>query len=243
MDRQKSNNTTDKIRGPHILLVEDEETLAEGIEYNLRKAGYSVAWVKDGQQALEYYETQAIDLILLDIMIPYVNGFEVARQIRQKSPQLPILMLTAKTALKDRVHGLEIGADDYLTKPFHLAELLARIKAMLRRKAWYQSAVEDVKNYRFGDNEINFADFSARHGKNRFQLTPLEAMVMKYLIQNRGKVVSRQELLEKVWNIDPAIETRTVDNFIARLRKYFEPDAKNPIHIKSIRGAGYLFRD
>ncbi len=231
----------DSIQNIKILLVEDEETLAKGLLFNLGEEGYSVAWVKDGKKALEQFDSQPYDLIILDIMIPYINGFEVAEYIRKKSPITPILMLTARTTVKDRVQGLEIGADDYLTKPFHLQELLARVKGILRRKMWYQSAVDSASTYQFGENEINFADFSCKSGNKKFQLTQREAMVMKYLIQNKGKIVSRDELLEKVWNISSEVETRTVDNFIARLRKYFEPDTKKPVYIKSIRSAGYMF--
>jgi len=200
-----------------------------------------VDWVKDGRAALAAFTADKFDLILLDIMIPYINGFEVARRIRATSPTMPILMLTARTAVKDRVKGLEIGADDYLTKPFHLEELLARIKAMLRRHEWYRNASPVADIFRFGDNEINFSDFSCRSGKKTFHLTQKEAMLMKYLIEHQNQIVSRQDLLENVWNISAEIETRTVDIFIARLRKYFEPEPKKPVYIKSIRSAGYMF--
>ncbi|MCK4296873.1 MAG: response regulator transcription factor [Candidatus Marinimicrobia bacterium] len=231
----------DNLQNSKILLVEDEESLAEGLLFNLSEEGYSVVWVKDGKKALEQFDSQPYDLIILDIMLPYINGFEVAKYVREKSPMIPILMLTARTAVHDRVRGLEIGANDYLTKPFHLQELLARVKGILRRKSWYQSAVESTSTYQFGENEINFADFSCRSENKKFRLTQQEAMVMKYLIQKKDKIVSREELLEKVWNISSEIETRTVDNFIARLRKYFEPDTKKPVYIKSIRSAGYMF--
>ena len=233
----------DNLQNSKILLVEDEESLAEGLLFNLSEEGYSVVWVKDGKKALEQFDSQPYDLIILDIMLPYINGFEVAKYVREKSPMIPILMLTARTAVYDRVRGLEIGADDYLTKPFHLQELLARVKGILRRKSWYQSAVESTSTYQFGENEINFADFSCKSENKKFRLTQQEAMVMKYLIQKKDKIVSREELLEKVWNISSEIETRTVDNFIARLRKYFEPDTKKPVYIKSIRSAGYMFVD
>lgn len=231
----------DNLQNNKILLVEDEESLAEGLLFNLSEEGYSVVWVKDGKKALEQFDSQPYDLIILDIMLPYINGFEVTKYVREKSPMIPILMLTARTAVHDRVRGLEIGADDYLTKPFHLQELLARVKGILRRKSWYQSAVESTSTYQFGENEINFADFSCKSENKKFRLTQQEAMVMKYLIQKKDKIVSREELLEKVWNISSEIETRTVDNFIARLRKYFEPDTKKPVYIKSIRSAGYMF--
>ncbi|MDO9548175.1 MAG: response regulator transcription factor [Candidatus Marinimicrobia bacterium] len=226
-----------------ILVVEDEEILADGILFNLKKNGYTVDWVKDGKSALEAFSATEYDLILLDIMIPYIDGFKVARRIRETSPTMPILMLTARTAVKDRVKGLEIGADDYLTKPFHLEELLARIRAMLRRSEWYRNASPAIDIFRFGKNEINFSDFSCRSGKKTFQLTQKEAMLIKYLVEHRDQIVSRQELLEHVWNICAEVETRTVDIFIARLRKYFEPEPKKPVYIKSIRSAGYMFSE
>ncbi len=233
----------DDLKGSQILLVEDEESLAIGLEYNLSCEGYAVTRAGDGRQALKIFKEQSFDLIILDIMLPYFDGFEVAKKIRAKSPQIPILMLTARTAMKDRLQGLEAGADDYLTKPFHLKELLLRVRGMLRRKQWYQEFSREDPVYRFGKNEVNFEDLSCNNGKRKFQLTPYEAMVLKYLIHHKGKIVSRSELLEKVWNVSSEVETRTVDNFVVRLRKYFEPVPAHPIYIKSIRGAGYIFSD
>ena len=230
-------------KGNKILLVEDEETLALGLEYNLSEEGYQVVRAEDGKKALDCFESEEFDLIILDIMLPYFDGFQVAEKIREKSPQIPILMLTARTAANDRVRGLEIGADDYLTKPFHLQELLARVKGMLRRKVWYKEITNQQPIYHFHGNEINFEKLTARTGKKEIQLTQREAMVLKYLIENKARVVSREELLEKVWDTSAELETRTVDNFIMRLRKYFEPDPSKPIFLKSIRSAGYMFTD
>ncbi|MBN2410873.1 response regulator transcription factor [candidate division KSB1 bacterium] len=230
--------------GSKILLVEDEETLAIGLEYNLVQEQYKVVRAEDGKKAIEYFNREEFDLIILDIMIPYFDGFEVARRIREKSPQMPILMLTARTSAKDRIEGLEIGADDYLTKPFHLDELLLRVKGMLKRKRWYQEITANQPEYSFGDNVINFENLSCRSGRKEFRLTPQEALIMRYLINRKGKIVSRQELLENVWNVKPGeFETRTIDNFIVRLRKYFEPYPVKPVYIKSVRGAGYIFID
>lgn len=226
-----------------ILLVEDEENLALGLEYNLSEEGYNVVWAKDGREAIKYFDENEFDLIVLDIMLPYFNGFEIAKLIREKHPQMPILMLTARTQIEDRVKGLELGADDYLTKPFHLKELLLRIKGMLKRKSWYQKVVIENPFYKFGDNEINFENFKCIKGKKEFQLTSYEAMIMKYLIENKDKVVTRKELLENVWNMNPDIETRTIDNFIVRLRKHFEDDPSNPKYIVSVRSAGYMFNE
>ncbi|MBC8181099.1 response regulator transcription factor [candidate division KSB1 bacterium] len=229
--------------GNKILLVEDEESLAVGLEYNLTEEGYKVTWANDGKKALDFFKITEFDLIILDIMLPYYDGFEVAKQIREKSPEIPILMLTARTHVDDKVHGLAIGADDYMTKPFHLQELLLRVKGMLKRKMWYKEVTTSQPIFRFGENEINFESLQATAKGQVFLLTAHEAMVLKYLIQNKGKIISRKELLEKVWNITSEIETRTVDNFIVRLRKYFEPDPAKPVFIKSIRSAGYMFND
>lgn len=228
-------------KGSKILLAEDEETLAVGLEYNLTDEGYIVDWAKDGKQALHFFETRNYDLLILDIMLPYFDGFEIAKQVRTKSPQMPILMLTARTSSEDKVRGLELGADDYMTKPFHLEELLLRIKGMLKRKHWYRTSVESSPVYRFGKNVVNFENFKCKSGSKEFELTQREAMVLKYLIERKGKIVSRKELLENVWHISPEVETRTIDNFISRLRKYFELDPDNPVYIKGIRSAGYEF--
>ncbi len=225
----------------NILLVEDEETLAVGLEYNLSEEGYSVTWAKDGRQALETFDPRHFDLVILDIMLPYYNGFEVAKNFRDQSPQIPILMLTARTGVEDKVRGLVIGADDYMTKPFHLQELLARVKGMLKRKDWYKEISVDDQLFIFGDNKIDFKSLSCQAGDKKFRLTPLEAMVIKYLIDHQGKIVARKDLLENVWNISSEVETRTVDNFIMHLRKYFEVNPSKPKFIKSIRGAGYTF--
>ena len=184
-----------------ILLVEDEETLAVGLEYNLIDEGYIVDWVKNGRKALEYFEANEYDLIILDIMLPYYNGFEIAERVRAKSPQMPLLMLTARTNAEDKVRGLEIGADDYLTKPFNLQELLLRVKGMLRRKTWYQSSTRIEPIYRFGNNIVNFENLSCTSELKKFVLTQREAMVLKYMIEKKGKIVSRKELLENVWHL------------------------------------------
>ena len=229
--------------GGRILLVEDEDSLAIGLEYNLSEEGYSVLIAADGKQALNHIDSKQFDLVILDIMLPYLDGFQVAQKIREQFPQMPILMLTARTAAKDRIRGLELGADDYLTKPFHLQELLLRIRGMLKRKRWYQSATTASPLYQFGENEVNFENLTCRAGKKDMKLTAREAMFMRYLIDNRGRVISRKEILENVWNIDSEIETRTIDNFIVRLRKFFEPNPSQPLYIKSIRGIGYMFED
>lgn len=226
-----------------ILLVEDEESLAKGLEYNLADEGFQVDIAKDGKEAIELYNNNEYDLVILDIMLPYHNGYEVAGYIRKKDPQIPIMMLTARTSIDDKLKGLETGADDYLTKPFHLKELLLRIKGMLKRKRWYVQSVSKNPLYKIGNCEINFSNLKCRKGKTEFNLTHFEAILLKYFLENRGRIISRKELLENVWNMNPDIETRTVDIFISRLRKYLEDDPSNPVYIKSIRSSGYIFED
>ncbi len=224
-----------------ILVVEDEESLAVGLEYNLIEEGFEVVRADNGLRAIECFKSQPIDLIILDIMLPGLDGFEVAKAILEESPQMPILMLTARTKTEDKIHGLELGADDYLTKPFHLKELLLRIRGMLRRKAWYSQTFESQPPYSFADCRIDFTNLRLARGDQEFQLTPLEAMLLKYLIDNAERIVSRKELLQNVWHNASELETRTVDNFVVRLRKYIEPDPSKPIHIKNARGVGYRF--
>jgi DNA-binding response OmpR family regulator len=231
----------ESISGSRILLVEDEDSLAIGLVYNLSEEGYNVTRAADGLAARQLIETDAFDLVILDIMLPYLDGFELAHLIRQRSPQVPILILTARTGIKDRIKGLELGADDYLMKPFHLEELLLRLQGMLRRKQWYRNVSMIGPEYRFGPNQINFENLTALCSGKKIRITLREAMVLRYLIEHRNQIISRQEILEHVWKISSEIETRTVDNFIVRLRKYFEADPEHPVYIRSIRGAGYMF--
>ncbi len=223
----------------HILLVEDEQSLAKGLQFNLEAEGYKVTWASDGQQALDLLAERSYDLVILDIMLPYHDGFEIAEFVRRQSRQIPILFLTARQRMDDRLKGLQLGADDYLTKPFSLDELLLRVRRILERKAWYKE--NNSPAYRIGAIQIDFDRLKLiKPDGSTIDLTPLEARALRYLLDHRGKIVSRQELLQKVWNVDPEVETRTVDNFIARLRKYLDDDPSHPQWIKSIRGAGYM---
>ncbi len=229
------------IRTSIILLVEDEESLAIGLEYNLQEEGYRVIRAADGVEAVTKFNAQDIDLVILDIMLPHLDGFAVAQRIRERSPWVPILMLTARTSSADRIRGLEIGADDYLDKPFHLKELLLRVRGMLKRKRWYNKSLGAKDLFRFGENEIDFSTLSCTAGRKTVKLTPLEAALLSYLVDRPEQVVSRKELLENVWQTTSGVETRTVDNFMVRLRKYFEPDPAHPIYFRNVRGVGYLF--
>jgi len=224
-----------------ILLVEDDPHLAKGLQFNLEREGYEVFLVDNGASALDQLREKDFDLIVLDLMLPGLGGLEVARTIRETNIRFPILMLTAKSSKKDREIGLEAGADDYLTKPFHLPELLLRIKGILRRSEWYKEQVHDQDIFRFSKMWINFRTGKVKGVDGEFYLTTKEALVMKLLVGKKGDVVSREELLEKAWGYDPQTETRTVDNFISRLRKYFEKRPQKPVHILTVREKGYQF--
>jgi DNA-binding response OmpR family regulator len=224
-----------------ILVVEDEAHLAKGLKFNLEREGYDIVVVDNGQRALDALAKDNFDLVILDLMLPKLGGLEVARQIRAGDIRFPILMLSAKSTDKDREIGLEAGADDYLTKPFHLPELLLRVKGILRRWEWYRQPVLDHEKFHFDSMWIDFSTGQARGQSGEFYLTTKEAQVMKLLVGKKGAVVSREELLEKVWGYDPDTETRTVDNFVARLRKYFEKKPQKPEFIVTVREKGYQF--
>ncbi len=231
--------STDRVR---ILLVEDERHLAEGLLYNLRAEGYEVVLARDGGEALEAFAGGPWNLIVLDLMLPVVDGFEVARRIRKEDPRVPILMLTARAAEEDRVRGLEYGADDYLTKPFHLEELLLRIRGMLRRSSWYRCLPGEGEPYRFGKGcWVDFRSRTAGGPRGKRSLTEKEFLLIRYLVEHRGETVPREEMLREIWGYGPGVETRTLDNFIRRLRTYFEQDPSSPRHILSVRGRGYRF--
>ena len=224
-----------------ILLVEDDPHLAKGLRFNLEREGYEVSLVDNGVSALDLLREEDFDLLILDLMLPTMGGLDVARQIRETNMRFPILMLTAKSTKKDKEIGFEAGADDYLTKPFHLPELLLRVKGILRRWEWYKDPVHDQEIFRFGEMWINFGIGKANRVDGKFYLTTKEVLVMKLLVVKKGDVVTREELLEKVWGYDPETETRTVDNFISRLRKYFEKKPQKPRHIITVREKGYQF--
>jgi len=225
-----------------VLVVEDESHLATGIKFNLELEGYDVTVVADGAQALELLtgaSRTAFDLLLLDVMLPGMDGFELTRRLRQGGDYTPILMLTAKSLPEDVVQGLESGADDYLPKPFELTVLLARVKGMLRRRDWARGGAEPPERARIGDVEVDFTTFEVRGPSGTNRLTLLEAMLLKLLVQNAGRIVSKGEILEKVWNLSPDTQTRAVDNFVLRLRRYIEADPARPRHLHTVRGAGY----
>jgi two-component system, OmpR family, alkaline phosphatase synthesis response regulator PhoP len=233
---------------PRILLVEDEEHLAAGIRFNLELDGYEVETIADGLRAVERLAPSPdgpvweagpdIDLVILDVMLPGLDGFQIVKRWREAGQYTPVLMLTAKGLPEDVVQGLEAGADDYLPKPFDLAVLLARVRGLLRRRDW-ALAPEGAAPALVGDAEVDFANFELRRGATTVRLTLLEAMLLKLLVERRGQVVTKAEILEKVWNLNPDTETRAVDNFVMRLRRYLEEDARKPRLLETVRGVGY----
>jgi len=230
-----------------ILVVEDEASLARGIAFNLKLEGYEVDCIADGQEASDLLALPGArsrgghDLVLLDVMLPNMDGFSVARSARESGNRTPILMLTAKGLPEDVVEGLESGADDYLPKPFDLTVLLARVKSLLRRRDWTKgpSSTGNDTAVSIGPNRVDFANFEIRRGEALTRLTLLEAGLLRLLYEKRGTVVTKAEILEKVWNLHPDTETRAVDNFVVRLRKYLEADPSNPKLLLTVRGAGY----
>jgi DNA-binding response OmpR family regulator len=225
--------------GARILLVEDEVNLAKGIEFNLGLEGYEVQVVDDGLRALDIVvKAPAHDLVVLDVMLPGIDGFSLAQRMREAGNYTPLLMLTAKSLPEDVVQGLSSGADDYLAKPFDLPVLLARVKGLLRRRDWTRSG-GGAATVRIGDADVDFAKFEVRARGETFRLTVLEATLLKLLVESQGRVVTKGEILEKVWNLSPDTETRAVDNFIVRLRRYLEVNPRFPRHLETVRGAGY----
>jgi two-component system, OmpR family, alkaline phosphatase synthesis response regulator PhoP len=222
-----------------ILVVEDESHIADGIKVNLELEGYEATIAPDGPAALAKYPD--FDLIVLDVMLPGVDGLSVCRQIREHGNRVPILFLTARDRDADRIAGLEAGGDDYLAKPFNLKELLLRIRGMLRRQEWYDNGRMVGEVLRFGQSQVNFKTYQGEGPGGSVELTQKEVMLLKLLAEHEGEVVTRDRILDQVWGYDVYPTTRTVDNFILRLRKYFEPEPGVPVHFHTHRGAGYKF--
>jgi DNA-binding response OmpR family regulator len=231
-----------------VLIVEDEQHLADGLKFNLEAEGYEVEIVGDGETALELLmrNPKRYDAVALDVMLPGKDGFEVARELREACQYVPILMLTARSRPEDVLRGFESGADDYVSKPFELAILLARLRGLLRRREWLRLSYPEeqgggVEVFNFSDKSIDFSKLELRAGGRMVQLTLMEAELLRYLIKHEGQAVSRQKLLEDVWGLREDTDTRAIDNFIVRLRRYIEEDPSNPIHLLTVRGVGYRF--
>jgi two-component system alkaline phosphatase synthesis response regulator PhoP len=230
---------------PHILVVEDEEHLAFGIKYNLESEGYAVSTAGDGQAALTRLEggDSPVDLVVLDLMLPGMSGYAVCEAIRARGSDVPVVMLTARTLVEDRIRGFDAGTDVYLQKPFDLDELMSIIRNLLARRARGDRAevVPKANVYRFGSAEVNFDSWEASFRGQPVRLTNLEMKLLRYLVEHEGSVVSREELLKNVWGLTRAPATRTIDTFMLNLRKYFEADPSKPAHFLSVRGTGYRF--
>ncbi|HPK10996.1 MAG TPA: response regulator transcription factor [Saprospiraceae bacterium] len=222
-----------------IFLVEDEEQIRKMMKFNLEAEGYEVVTASDGKEALGIIDGQHFDLIILDIMLPGLNGYQICENIRLRNEKVGILMVSAKDSSQDRIMGLKLGADDYLVKPFNLEEFLLRVNNLIKRST--EEAKVQLNEFQFGNNNINFVTFEATHGNKKIDLTNKEALLLKMLIERKNEVVSRQHILQNVWGYDIYPSTRTIDNFILSFRKYFEDDPRNPKYFHSIRGVGYKF--
>jgi DNA-binding response OmpR family regulator len=234
---------------PHVLIVEDEEHLAQGLKFNLEAEGYRASVARDGETALEMAgaSDSGIDAILLDVMLPGCDGFSVVEQLRERDDRTPVLMLTALGRPEDVLRGFAVGADDYLPKPFDLSILLARLHGLLRRWAWqrpdHNSVVpaEAEAPYSFAGRTIDFAALELRVDGRSIRLTVMETELLRYLVRHQGRNIPRKELLEQVWRMREDTDTRAIDNFIVRLRRYLEDDPANPVFLRTVRGIGYRF--
>jgi DNA-binding response OmpR family regulator len=234
---------------PHVLIVEDEEHLAQGLKFNLEAEGYRASIAPDGETALELAAAPdaAIDVMLIDVMLPGCDGFSVVEQLREREDRTPVLMLTARGRSEDVLRGFAAGADDYLPKPFDLSILLARLHGLLRRWAWQRREHDTIvpaeveAPYSFAGRTIDFAALELRVDGRSTRLTVMETDLLRYLVRHQGRSIPRKELLEQVWRMREDTDTRAIDNFIVRLRRYIEVDPANPVFLKTVRGVGYRF--
>jgi DNA-binding response OmpR family regulator len=231
-----------------ILVVEDEKHIAQGLRFNLEAEGYHVTLSETGEEALQFLanDPNAFELLLLDVMLPGKDGFAVAQELRQAQNYIPLLMLTARGRPEDVLKGFESGADDYLPKPFNLDILLARLSSLLRRKKWQQSSAnagvpQAEEQFRFDGKVVDFQRLQLSSGDKLYQLTVMELELLRHLIRNAGRPVSRKEILEQVWDLHEDTDTRAMDNFIVRLRRYIEDEPTKPKHLLTVRGFGYQF--
>ncbi|MGI8812290.1 MAG: response regulator transcription factor [Pyrinomonadaceae bacterium] len=227
-----------------ILVVEDEQHIADGLRFNIEAEGNDAEVVHDGEAALKSLAGGGFDAIVLDVMLPGISGFDVARALRARADYTPILMLTARGRPQDVLQGFEAGTDDYLPKPFDLEIFLARLGGLLRRSEWMSSDTRPAKSsatYTVNGKEIDFDDLELRSDEGTIQLTLMEMKLLRYLIDHQGSIVSRKTILEDVWGLQEDTDTRAIDNFIVRLRKYLEDEPNNPKYVRTIRGVGYKF--
>ena len=229
-----------------VLIVEDEDHLAAGLKLNLEAEGYAADVEDTGEAALErLVDGGAFDIVLLDVMLPGLDGFEVVRRLRAARQFVPVMLLTARSHTDDVLRGFEAGADDYLPKPFDLSILLARLQGLLRRRRWLQgddaAQAPEADEYSFAGRHVDFRNQVLRRDRAEQPLTLMEATLLRYLVQHAGETVSRRTLLEEVWGVRQDTDTRTVDNFVARLRRYIEAEPAHPRHLLTVRGVGYRF--
>ncbi len=231
-----------------ILVVEDEDSIARGLKFNFEQEGYAPIVCRDGPTALAHFADDApeIDLVVLDLMLPGMSGYEICRAIREKSRHVPILVLSARSLSEDRAHAFDVGVDQYMTKPFALPELLSRCRNLLERNERMGIGVAPTPSaqtgpFRFRNVEVNPRTYEVRVGETVNQLTRMEMQLLKYFLEHPGEVLSRSQILKDVWDQSAEITTRSIDNFVMRLRKYIELDAANPRHLVSVRGTGYRF--
>jgi DNA-binding response OmpR family regulator len=224
-----------------ILVIEDDQSIALGIEKNLRFEGFRVLTARDGEEGLELAINKAPDAVILDVMLPRMSGFEVLKTLRKHEITIPVLMLTARDQEIDKIMGLDLGADDYITKPFSIGELLARVRACLRRRKIVQGT--DMETFTFDDVEVDFPGQSVRRRGKEVEISLKEFELLRYMIQNRGKALSRDQILNKVWGYDYYGTNRTIDNFITKLRQKLEKNPNKPLRFITIRGLGYKFQE
>lgn len=231
----------ESMRVPQVLVVEDEDHLAAGLKINFELEGYAVSLAATARDAEALFVNHTFDMIILDVMLPDLNGFALCRRLRESGDYTPVIMLTARNAPTDRITGLDVGADDYLAKPFELTELLARVRSVLRRQRWQRRENSAPQWHTFANVKVNFDNHDVLVGDVSLKLTQLELDLLRYFLDHPNRVLSREELLDKVWKLGNYPNTRTVDNFVLRLRKLFEPDPTAPRYFLSVRGSGYKF--
>jgi DNA-binding response OmpR family regulator len=225
-----------------ILVVEDEEHIAEGLKFNLESEGFAVLVAEDGERALELIGSNNFDCIVLDVMLPKLNGFEVASRLRDDENFVPVLMLTARGRPEDVLEGFAAGADDYLPKPFELEIFLARLRGLLRRSGWSKKGVRpSIESFEFNGLRIDFTNLELHAKGEIIKLTLMETKLLRHFVERKGIAVSRKEILEEVWGLNEDTDTRAIDNFIVRLRRYIEVNPSKPLILKTVRGVGYMF--
>ncbi len=230
-----------------VLIVEDEAHLAQGLLFNLQAEGYEVVSEGDGEAALARLAEEPFDAVLLDVMLPGKSGFDVVAELRARKSFVPVMMLTARGRPEDVLRGFEAGADDYLPKPFDLSILLVRLKSLLRRMKWHRPVeesrtVEELSTFTFGDRTIDFEALELTSLGKTIRLTLMEAELLRHLVRNQGRIISRKEILEQVWRLHEDTDTRAIDNFIVRLRRYIEDEPSQPRYLQTVRGVGYRFQ-